>query len=77
MYNPKLRRFKIIREPDPTAIPCEAIVAEGVEFSNGRVAVMWEPRVKTLILFDSMHDMKSLMADSPTTHVEYIDEPTL
>ena len=77
MFTPKLRRFKIIREPDPTAIPDVKIVAEGIEFTNGRVCVMWEPKVKTLIHFDSMYEMMSLMADSPTTRVEYIDEPTL
>lgn len=50
---------------------CIALIAEGVQFSNGTCVVMWRGKVQSTVVYDSMSDLKEVMCSNPLmeTHV--------
>jgi hypothetical protein len=47
----KLRRFYLYRQTDVTGVSGTGVVAEGVAFSDGRVAVRWRGPWPTSVVF--------------------------
>jgi hypothetical protein len=68
------RAFRLVRDVDETGISGTGIVAEGVEFTDGVVAIRWMGKWPTSVVF---HDrgMESLLAvhgHNGKTRVEYV-----
>lgn len=49
-----MRRWLMIREEDISGVSGIGIVAEGVEFSNGWVAVTWDSRYTSVTVYSSI-----------------------
>jgi hypothetical protein len=68
------RAFRLIRDVDETGISGVGFVAEGVEFTDGVIALRWNGKWPTSVVF---HDrgMESLLAvhgHGGLTRVEYV-----
>lgn len=77
-----MRTFKVVRDVDVTGISGTGIVAEGVEFSDGNVALRWgdidheSPNYQrgvrpTTVLHESVHSVEALHGHGGATHVEF------
>ncbi len=76
-----MRRFILERTVDHTGHSGTGIVAEGLQFSDGKVAMRWrvEDKPKTTTIFDSIEDVIHLHNHEGTafaggTSVEWIDK---
>lgn len=69
-----MRTFRLHREEDETNISGTGYVAEGVEFTDGRVAMRWTvrggPRASTG-LYDSIQDVKEIHGHEGKTKIEW------
>ncbi len=66
-----MRTFKLVRNEDLTGISGTGFIAEGIEFSNGKVALMWN-RSNSLGLFDTMQEMLNVHGHNGSTTAEFI-----
>lgn len=79
------RRFLLVRDADITGISGQGIVAEGVAFSDGTVALRWaqtdvaqhkERGVRpTTVLHDSTQSVEALHGHGGATRIQWLDWP--
>ncbi len=76
-----MRRFNLVRTVDHTGNSGVGTVAEGVEFSDGKVTMHWVVKDKpnTTTIFDSIEDVITLHNHEGTvfaggTSVEWVDK---
>lgn len=57
-----MRRFHLVREEDETGISGTGVVAEGVVFSDGRVALRWvaHEHTRSTVLWDAVEDVLTI-----------------
>lgn len=68
-----MRRFVLNRLEDVSGISGTGTVAEGVRFSDGRVALMWTTRNRSLAFYDSLEDVVAIHGHGGKTIVRFID----
>ena len=56
-----MRAFQLVRETDVTGVSGTGIVAEGVEFTDGTVALRWVGKNPTSVVFHD-HGIESVEA---------------
>ena len=66
------RRFALVREASDAVNP-PGVVAEGVLFESGRVALAWCTPPHSTQLFDTMNDLLLIQHKNHTTHVQWVD----
>lgn len=66
-----MKIFRLNRLEDVTNISGTGIITEGIEFSNGRVVLMWL-NSESFGIFDSMEKMLSVHGHNGKTVVEYV-----
>lgn len=69
--------FRLVREVDVTGVSGTGIVAEGVEFSDGTVALRWLSANPTSVVFHD-HGIASVVAvhgHDGATHIEWVAQP--
>lgn len=71
------RRFHLNRKDDATGISGTGIVAEGVQFSTGKVILGWTTRYRSVGQYDSMAEMVAIHGHDGRTAVEWVDEEGL
>lgn len=80
-----MRRFHLVRDADVTGVSGTGIVAEGVAYSDGTVALRWldagvsqanrERGVRpTTVVHESVASVIALHGHGGATHVAWIDE---
>lgn len=69
-----MRRFILNRKEDATGTSGTGIVAEGVEFSNGRVAIHWLSHLGAVNIYDSQKVTEEIHGHDGRTTIEYIDK---
>lgn len=71
-----LRRFRLERAIDVTGISGTGVVAEGVEFSDGVVAMRWCSRWPTSVVFHDMgiRAVEAVHGHGGATKVVWLDE---
>lgn len=69
-----MRRFLLNRRHDVNGISGTGIVAEGIEFSNGRCAMTWYGNVQSVTVYDRMRDLMKIHCHGDATSIEWIDE---
>ncbi len=69
-----MKRFYLERVVDPVGISGTGKIAEGVMFSNGRVALQWLTTYQSIGIYDSISDVLSIHGHNGTTSVVFIDE---
>lgn len=69
-----MRQFVLNRLEDETDISGTGIVAEGVEFHNGRVALCWLSSPSSIIIHDNMTSVEKIHGHDGKTVVEFLKE---
>ena len=71
-----LRRFVLQRDSDLTGVSGTGIVAEGVEFSNGVVALAWTSQWPSSVVFydRGIESVQAVHGHSGATRVVWLDE---
>ena len=67
------RRFLLVRHEDITGVSGLGIVAEGVRFSDGWVALRWYGATPCVSVWDSMLALLSAHGHGGRTIVEWLD----
>jgi hypothetical protein len=68
-----VKRFHLRRITDISGVSGTGLVAEGVEFSDGTVAMRWLTRVRSTCLFASMDDVQKIHSHAGATVVEWVE----
>lgn len=70
------RRFVLQRDEDITGVSGTGVVAEGVEFSDGCVALRWTSRYPTSVVFHDrgMESVEAVHGHGGSTRIVYLDE---
>jgi len=68
-----MRRFCLYRSVDVTGVSGTGRIAEGVEFSDGRVALKWCSRTPSVIIYMDVADMLRVHGHNGTTTIIWID----
>lgn len=69
------RLFVLDRKVDSTGTSGTGIVAEGVRFSNGKVALHWLSHFGAVNVYDSMEVCERLHGHGGNTTVVWLEEP--
>ena len=69
-----MRRFQLHRDEDDTGISGTGVVAEGVEFSNGRVSFTWLTHQECVNNYGSMKTVEEIHGHGGKTRIVYVDE---
>jgi len=68
-----MRRFYLDRQQDVSGRSGTGYVAEGVEYSDGIVAMRWTTATATTVLFKSMDDVEKIHGHEGRTVICYVD----
>lgn len=69
-----MRRFNLVRSEDATGISGTGVVAQGVEFSDGQVAMRWLTDVASTCLYRRIADVVHIHGHEGRTTIEWIDQ---
>ena len=69
-----MRLFKLVREKDISGVSGTGIVAEGVEFTDGTVAMKWLTHLSILEHAPNIHTIEAVHGHGGSTRVEW--QPT-
>lgn len=70
-----MRLFRFNRKEDATGISGTGMVAEGVEFENGKCALSWRTDKSGLVIYDSISVAESVHGHEGSTQVEVLEMP--
>jgi len=73
------RLFKMVRNNDETGVSGTGVVADGIEFPNGMVAVCWRSKTPSVNVYRSFVEFKHVHIDahpSNDTEIHWSDEDT-
>lgn len=70
-----MRRFYLNRKEDETGVSGTGIIAEGVEFSNKRIALTWKTQYTSYVFYDSIKDVEHIHGHNGKTELVWIDGP--
>ena len=68
-----MRRFHLIRDEDLSGVSGTGIVAEGIEFDNGKVAICWTTKYHVVSVIDNIHTLEAVHGHGGLTYVKWID----
>lgn len=68
-----MRRFNLVRNEDETGVSGTGIVAQGVQFDNGRCAMAWMTSVSSIAVYDSIEDLVKIHGHNGKTVIGWID----
>lgn len=68
-----MRRFELHRDTDPSGVSGTGVVAEGVEFTDGRVAVRFIGERASTAAWDSITDASAIHGHDGATRFVYLD----
>jgi hypothetical protein len=68
-----MRRFYLVRHVDPSGVSGTGIVAHGVEFCDGSVALRWICAKPSTSVWDSIEDMISVHGHAGSTIIRWLD----
>jgi hypothetical protein len=69
------RCFELHRDEDPTGISGTGVVAEGVEFSTGWVALAWLTEVRSLVYYPDIQSVEHIHGHGGSTRLVWLDQP--
>lgn len=71
-----MRRFQLVREVDVTGVSGTGVVAEGVVFSTGWVALTWLTAINSLVFYPAMANVEHIHGHQGSTRIVWLDEVT-
>ena len=69
-----MRRFELDRLEDATGISGTGVVAEGVEFYDGTVAMRWRTGIASTAVYDSLKDVEAIHGHGGRTVIRLLVE---
>lgn len=72
-----MRRFRLVRTEDVSGSSGTGTVAEGVEFTDGRVALRWRVAPCSSAAYDSLEDVLTIHGHEGRTRTVFLDPPVL
>ena len=69
-----MRRFHLVRKEDVSGISGVGTVAEGVEYSNGKISMCWFGTYHIIETTDNIHTIEHIHGHGGKTWVEWIDK---
>lgn len=77
MKNSFPRRFVLNRTKDHSGVSGVGVIAQGVEFANGKVVISWLTPISSLGFFDSISTLDAIHGHEGSTEVVWEpDAPT-
>lgn len=67
-------RFVLVREHDASGVSGVGVVAEGLEFTDGRVAMRWLSNTSSISVFDSVADVRAVHGHGGNTKIRWVRE---
>lgn len=71
----RMRRFVFERIKDNNATSGEGTVVEGVQFTDGKVALRWRTPVSSLVIWDNIESALLIHGHGGDTRIRWIDPP--
>jgi len=68
-----VRAFRLVRKEDVSGVSGTGVVAEGVEFHDGQVAVSWYGRYHCVSIWPSIKDVEAIHGHEGRTTVEWAE----
>lgn len=70
-----MRRFRLVRNEDPTGVSGTGVVAEGLEFSSGVVVLQWTSEFPTSVVFHErgLESVYAVHGHAGKTAIEWMD----
>lgn len=69
-----MRRFELHRDIDVSGISGTGVVAEGVEFGDGWVAVRWRGATPSTVIWASVDDAVAVHGHAGSTRLVWLDD---
>jgi hypothetical protein len=69
-----MRRFVLMRSEDVSGTSGTGVVAEGIQFSNGQVALHWTTQLQSVAVFDNIATVEQIHGHEGKTLVEWLDK---
>jgi hypothetical protein len=70
-----MRRFHLDRHQDATGVSGTGVVAQGVLFDNGRVALTWLTEWHSVNVYDSLAELEAVHLHGGATSLVWQDQP--
>ena len=64
-----MNKFWLRRLEDKTGISGVGIIAEGIEFSNGKCVISWLTEFKSIGIYNSIEDVKKIHGHNGKTEI--------
>lgn len=68
-----MKLFSLNRTTDVTGVSGTGIVAQGVEFDNGKVVVTWLGEFATVTTHDNIDSVKAIHCHNGLTEIQWLD----
>jgi hypothetical protein len=69
----KMRRFQLQRDEDESGVSGVGLVAEGIEFTSGMVALTWLSPHRCVNVYESLKTVEALHGHQGKTRVIFVD----
>lgn len=66
-----MRTFHLQRHEDESGVSGTGMVAEGIEFSNGKVCVAWLSKVRSETIYDSIEEVAQIHGHGGKTELVF------
>ena len=67
-----MKLFILNRKEDETGVSGTGIVAQGVEFDNGKCVLTWLSKITSIIIYESIQDIEQIHGHGGKTLVEFL-----
>lgn len=68
-----MRLFRLVRKEDVSGVSGVGVVAEGVEFTNGRCVLSWLTRYTSVAIYDDIETLLAIHEHGGRTVVEWVE----
>ena len=69
-----MRRFNLLRHADATGVSGTGLVAEGVVFTKGKVAITWLGRFSTVTVYDGLEAVEGIHLHGGQSEIVWVDD---
>lgn len=69
-----MRRFQLHRKEDESGVSGTGIVAEGIEFTSGAVAMTWYSHQRCFNFYESIKTVEELHGHDGKTEIVFLDK---
>lgn len=68
------RRFTLVRDVDETGVSGTGVIVEGIEFTDGTVALRWLTATTSTAVYASMDDVEAIHGHGGKTRIVWLDD---